>query len=395
VTAGVHAFRHAPVGDAAGDVGREGERRRVNVLLLASALWIGGAETVIRHLAAWLDRRRFNVSVVCLKQRGHIGDELARQGIDITAFQPTGQEAAVDYFTFWKLRRLVRAKRIDVIHTHTAHGLVDATLCKLLVPGLKVVHTFHFGNYPHTRRRVMWMERLCSRLVTRVFAVGQEQRAQLRRVYRFADRSIGAIWNGVVLPTLPGDQSFRARIGAEHTLLVGTIATLIEQKGLRDVMRVASRLRRFNVRFVIVGEGALRGELEALRSELGLDDVVQLSGWQTNAADVALPSFDIFFQPSLWEAMSVVTLEAMAAGKPVVTTRVGEAAHIIEDGVEGVLVAPADVDAMTEALARLIEDPALRASMGAAARARVERQLTVAHMTRAYEQVYLDVVGER
>jgi glycosyltransferase involved in cell wall biosynthesis len=241
------------------------------------------------------------------------------------------------------------------------------------------------------------MEGLCSRLASRLFAVGEVQRAQLRKVYRLADRSIGAIWNGVLLPGLPGSQSFRARVDAEHTLLIGTIATFIEQKGLHDVMRVARRLRDrgFDARFVIVGEGKLRGELEALRAALGVDDVVHLPGWVSYAADTALPAFDIFFQPSLWEAMSVVTLEAMAAGKPVVTTRVGEAPHIIEDGVDGALVPPADVEAMTDALAGLLSDPPLRARMGAAARAKVERQLTVEHMTRAYEQVYLDVVGTR
>jgi glycosyltransferase involved in cell wall biosynthesis len=387
--------RPAPADHAVDRSGDQVAERRVNVLLVASALWIGGAETVVRHLAETLDRRRFNVSVVCLKQRGHIGDLLARNGIDITAFQD--EETGADYFTFRKLRRLVLDRRIDVVHTHTTHGLVDATICRLLVPGLQVVHTFHFGNYPHTRRRVMAMELVCSRLATRLFAVGEAQRAQLRRVYRFAERSIGTIWNGVALPPLPGDRSLRDRIGAGEQLLVGTIATLIEQKGLRDVMRVARRLRDRGVeaRFVIVGEGQLRDELEALRRELGLEDAVQFAGWITSAAEAALPAFDVFFQPSLWEAMSVVTLEAMAAGKPVVVTRVGEASRIIEDGVDGLLVTPADVDGMAAALARLLGDAELRARMGAAARATVERQLTIDHMTRAYERVYLEAAGAR
>ncbi len=143
-----------------------------------------------------------------------------------------------------------------------------------------------------------------------------------------------------------------------------------------------------NVKFVIAGEGVLRRELEQLRHDLGLDDTVVLLGWVTNAADLVLPQLDIFFQPSLWEAMSVVILEAMANRKPVVATRVGENPRVIEDGVDGLLVNARDIDGMAAALGRLIADAGLRRRLGAAARRKVEQQLTVTHMTRAYEVVY-------
>ena len=160
-------------------------------------------------------------------------------------------------------------------------------------------------------------------------------------------------------------------------------------------MAVARRVRDEGhpVKFVIVGEGKLRPELEALRASLGLEETVILTGWVTNAAELALPTFDIFFQPSLWEAMSVVTLEAMATGKSVVTTRVGEAPHIIEDGVDGLLVDARDVSRMVAALIGLIADPGLRARLGIAARQKIARQLTVEHMTRAYERAYLDALS--
>jgi glycosyltransferase involved in cell wall biosynthesis len=362
---------------------------KVNILLVASSLWIGGAESVMQHLAMTLDRRRFNVSVCYLKERGQVGDELARAGIDIVGVNDSDR---VDYLTFLKLRRIIAAKHIDVVHTHTTHGLVDAAMCKLLRPRLKLVHTFHFGNYPHTEPRILWMERLFSRAADRLLAVGDGQRAQLRAVYRFRDRMIQTLRNGVMLPSGTGDPTFRASIGAERCVLVGTIATLIRQKGLPDLMRVARKVRDAgrNVKFVIAGEGHLRGELEALRRELDLEGTVVLTGWVTNAAEVALPAFDVFFQPSLWEAMSMVTLEAMGAGKPVVATRVGEAPFVITDNVDGMLVDAGDVDGMAAALIRLIDDPALRARMGQAARKRVEDHFTVAHMTRAYEQVYLE-----
>jgi glycosyltransferase involved in cell wall biosynthesis len=368
--------------------------RRVNVLIVASSLWIGGAETVIRYLAQVIDRKRFNVTVCYLRQRGPIGDELACSGIDIVGISDSPQPK-VDYFTFVKLLKVIWARRIDVVHTHTTHGLVDATLCKLLIPRLKVVHTFHFGNYPHTRTRIMWMERLFSRIADRLFSVGEAQRRQIQAVYRLPDRRISTIWNGVALPSDCGVTAFRSKVGAEDRVLIGTIATLIQQKGLSDLLEVAKRIRDSGRKtlFVVVGDGHLRPELEAKRRRLGLDDDVVFTGWVTNAAARALPAFDILFQPSLWEAMSVVVLEAMGAGTPVVATRVGENPKVIEHGVDGLLVQPKDIDGMAAALTHLMDDADLRLRLGRAARAKVEQRFTVAHMTRAYEQAYLDALG--
>lgn len=367
--------------------------RKVNLLIVASSLWIGGAESVIRHLAHTVDRSRFNITVCYLKQRGHVGDELFRDGIDIVGITDS-PDPKVDYLTFLKLQRVIRVKQTEVIHTHTTHGLVDATLCKLMMPRLRVVHTFHFGNYPHTRPRIIWMERIFSRLADRLVAVGEFQRRQIKTVIRIPDHRIATIWNGVPLPLGGGERSFRNTCGAENRTLIGTIATLIPQKGLSDLLDVARKVldAGYKARFVVVGEGHLRAELEEKRRRLGLENDVVFTGWVVNAADVVLPALDIFFQPSLWEAMSVVILEAMAAGKPIVATRVGENTQIIEDGVDGLLVEPKDVDGMARAIGRLIDDTGFRVGLGRAARSKVERRFTVQHMTQAYERVYLDML---
>ena len=309
-----------------------GKHRKANLLLLTSGLGVGGAEVVIRDLARNLDRDRFNVSVCCLKALGPTGTELAAEGIDISVLPNTDPDR-VDYFTAVRLRRFLRAKQIDVVHSHTTHALVDAAVCRSLSRSVKVVHTFHFGNYPHQPGRTLLMERLSSRFADRLVAVGQVQREQIKQTYRLSDRAISAVRNGVQLPAPPdGDPTFRRSIGAEGKMLVGAIAHLCPQKGLHDLLSVARRVRdmRTDVHFVVVGGGDLREELEQHRHDLGLDETVTFTGLMTNAASCALPSFDIYFQPSLWEAMSISILEAMAAGKSVVSTEVGEAPHLID-----------------------------------------------------------------
>ncbi|MDH4063546.1 MAG: glycosyltransferase, partial [Acidobacteriota bacterium] len=333
----------------------------VNLLILASGLGLGGAETVIRHLAQAIDPQRFNVTIGCVKTLGVVGRELAAAGSDIVCLTDPNRQG-VDYFTAFELRRVVRSRRIQVIHTHTTDALADAVVCKLMTPRLKVVHTFHFGNYPHIGDRILWMERIFSKAADRIVAVGEVQRRQIRSVFGFREDRIGMIWNGVLTDAPTSDVSFRARIGAGSRLIIGTVATLTEQKGLRDLMAVAARLRDHadKLCFVIVGDGPLRSELEALRRDQGLEDMVILAGWVPAAASVALPAFDVFFLPSLWEAMSVAILEAMAAGKPIVATRVGENSEILEDGADGLLVNAKDVAGMASALLRLVDDRAFR-----------------------------------
>lgn len=370
---------------------------RVNLLILTTGLGIGGAEVVVRDLVETLDPERFAVSVCCLKVLGPIGQGLADAGVDISTLSDVVPDR-VDYLTSVKLRRVIRTKRVDVIHSHTTHALVDAALCRLVTPGLKVVHTFHYGNYPQLSGRLLWMERLCSRLVDRLVAVGGAQREQIKSVLRLGHEDLAVVLNGVRVPRPgEGDPEFRARIGAKDRILVGTIATLIEQKGLRDLLAVARLVRDLNgsVRFVVVGDGHLRAELEQRRRDLGLDDTVAFSGWLRDAASLALPAFDVYFQPSLWEAMSISILEAMAARKAIVATAVGETPEVIEDGAQGLLFRPGDVEGMAHAISTLADDASLRQKLGDAAAQKFVDRFTVAQMARAYEKIYLDLLPSR
>jgi glycosyltransferase involved in cell wall biosynthesis len=367
-----------------------------NVLIVTTGLGIGGAEIVVRDLAIGIDRGRFRVTVCCLSVLGLVGEDLTREGVDIVVLGQ-GHHPKADYLSFLKLRRLMQQRQIAVLHSHTTYALVDSCLARRTTRGVKLVHTFHFGNYPHKDRQGLLMEGLAARFADRLIAVGDVQRVQIRDVYRLADDRIRTVRNGVRPPAPSVEGGFRAQIGVGDALLVGTLANLIEQKGLVDLLAVASSFRdaRPRVRFVVVGEGVLRPELERRRRELGLDEVVVFAGWLKNAADVALPSFDIYFQPSLWEAMSIALLEAMRAGKPVVATAVGEAPHMIEEGREGFLAAPGDIDAMATAIALLAADAGLRKRMGLTAALRAESEFSVGNMVRAYEAIYLDLAGRR
>jgi glycosyltransferase involved in cell wall biosynthesis len=238
------------------------------------------------------------------------------------------------------------------------------------------------------------MEGIGARLADKLVAVGWEQRRQIQSSYRLAEHRIGVVWNGIALRPVPTDQSFRAQLGTGDRLLVGTIAKLIEQKGLDDLLGVARRCKDADLRiqFVIIGGGPLRQQLEQRQRELDLSDTVVFAGWVPDAASKALPAFDVFFQPSRWEAMSIAVLEAMAAAKAIVATKVGDNPRVLQDGLSGLLVSPSDIDDMVRALTSLTNRK-LRQDLGRAARQHFEQRFTLDHMVRGYEEAYHGLVA--
>lgn len=368
--------------------------KRKNILIVTSALHIGGAERVVANLAKYLDRDRFNVAVCHLLDRGVIGDELQQLGIQVVGVR-RHKSRIRRYFSFLDLRKVVRKHKIHLLHSHTTYSLADSCLCRLTLPGVKTVHTFHRGNYPNYNRRYMLMEKIFSRVCDQLVAVGVEQAKAIRAAYNLPQESMLTILNGVENTQTISDPEWTARLKEDGRLVIGSISTLIDQKGITYLIETAQMLLKngMNPLFVVVGEGELRPQLEEKCRQLGLEESVIFTGWIPQAASRMMPLFDIFFQSSLWEAMSMVVLEAMAAGKPVVVTDVGDNRHVVVHGQTGLVVPPKNVGQMASALQILINSKEQRDQFGKAGRARFEKEYTAKMMAQKYEEVYTQVLG--
>lgn len=371
---------------------RSGAGERLRILMVNSTLHIGGAEQVAADLCRHLDRSRFEVTACYLKENGTVGQQMLDHGVDLVPIP--GWRAGRDYFTAVKLRKLVRQRRIQLLHSHDIHSFMDASACRLSTPGLRHVHTFHFGNYPHRDPRYARIERLLWRVPDTLVAVGHEQAASIRDLYGIPAQRMEVIWNGTQAPTPQIAPEVTAQLPRDGTPIIGSISTLIPQKGLPDLLQAAALLRQRGRRFMLMlaGEGKLRGELEAQIQSLGLQDHVRLLGWVSAASSRALPVCDIFVQSSHWEAMSVVVLEAMAAGKPMVVTSVGENARVVEHGSSGLVVPPRAPQALADALEQLLQAPDLAAKLGAAAQQRFAALFTVQQMIRNHEALYTRLI---
>lgn len=365
-----------------------------NIMLLGSALHIGGAERVIANLVKHIDRTRFNLTVCHLKEQGSIGAELKELGYSVVGV-PSMRRGLRRYFSFRALGQVLKAHHIDLVHTHSTYALTDASLCRNIWPrGIRLVHTFHYGNYPNLPLRYRMLEWAASRVADRLVAVGREQLQAILNTYELPTDRLEVVVNGVETVEKKPDVEWGSQLVSGGRVVIGTICTFIEQKGLPDLLRVAAALKARNERalFVVVGDGPLRAEIEHQCRQLGLHDYVLFTGWKPEASATMMPLFDVFFQPSLWEAMSMVVLEAMASGKPVVVTDVGDNRHVVRHGETGFVVPARDVDAMANALQQLICSTKQRRAFGQAGWHRYEANYTAQAMTKRYEALYGEVV---
>jgi glycosyltransferase involved in cell wall biosynthesis len=374
----------------------DNSQARSKVLIASSTLHVGGAEQIIANLAEHLDPSRYRVSVSYLKENGTVGEDIARHGIEVLPL-PGRQAGRRDRFTALKLRKLLVELDIDLIHTHDFHGFLDASICKVLMPHLRHVHTFHFGNYPHVQRRFRYIEKLLWRLPDALVAVGKAQATTIRKLYGIPDSRLRILWNGVEAPTPHIFDAVSDVIGNRDEPVIASVSTLTPQKGLEDLIDAAAELVSLGTPFqlLIIGDGPLRETLEQRSSALKLNDRVHFLGWVPNASARAIPACDLLVQSSLWEAMSVLVLEAMACCKPVVVTDVGDNSQVVLNRQTGLTVPAKNPHQLALALQELLTDPALRASFGRAGHARYTQYFTTKHMVQRYEELYAELLDKR
>jgi glycosyltransferase involved in cell wall biosynthesis len=270
---------------------------------------------------------------------------------------------------------------------------VYGALARVWRPGTRLVFTEHgrlSDSGPSVKRRLA--NRILGRMPHAVFTVSADLREHLVEE-AFSRESVGVIYNGIEpgpLPSSDARTSIRTRLGvSEDTLVVGTIARLDPVKSLETLIRAASELaQERSIALIIVGDGPERAPLERAAIEGGASKHVRFLGHRNDAREW-LAGFDVYVNSSISEGVSLTILEAMAAGVPVIATRVGGTPEVVES--VGRLVPARSSGAIVSALKELAANAGLRDELGRAARRRVEELFTIDRMVRDYRDVYCRV----
>jgi sugar transferase (PEP-CTERM/EpsH1 system associated) len=369
-------------------------RTALRVMHVVFGFHPGGMELGVLKLVNGLDPRRIQ-SAVCSTQGAR---ELAPMLAPRVAFFELQRRAGNDPRLVWDLCRLFQRERPHIVHTHAWGTLLEGLIAARLARVPIVVHGEHGTLQLHVWQR--GCQRYAWSRVDRLLSVSSRLAERMAREVGFPLNRIQTLRNGVDLSRFAGHisqaEARRALNLPAEGAVVGAVGRLVPVKDHLGLLETVALLGRDGLRplIVIAGDGPLRGDIENRAAALGINHQIRLLGHRQDI-DTVLAALDIFVLPSRSEGLSNTILEAMAAGVPVVATRVGGADEMVEDGATGILVPPASPQLLAPALARLLQDSGLRLAMGRAGRARVEREFDLLETVRQYEALYADLALKR
>lgn len=382
-------------------VGERTHRERLRVLHVVPRLGLGGTEHGVLKVLDGLGEEQFEHRLCAV--RGVDSDFASRMGVATKAYTAGSAKPGLQ-FPLFRLMRIMRDYQPHIVHTRN-FGALEAIFAARLVRVPVAIHSEH-GYELDILRGLPFRRRILCRVLfpmaDAVFAVTKELRAYHSGQSWLAAEKIRVIYNGVNTDrfvSLNSDAALARKDSGLPTdrFLIGSVGRLVPIKDHSTLLQAAELLLRQgnNLHVLLVGDGPERATLQQYVASMpALSGRVTFLGASDRVPEL-LKAMDVFVLPSISEGMSNTILEAMATGLPVVVTRAGGNAEMIDHEFSGLLFAPRDVRTLASHLARLIENPDLRRHLGEAARRRAVERFSLAEMLRRYRDLYFELAGKR
>ena len=376
-------------------------RRRLRVCQFTPSLWNGGAEERMARILGALDRSRFDLAWTGF---GPAREALIARAGDEVYIEPIARDhlSGIEFALVPRIARTLRRLAPDVLHIHnwstSAYGIAAARLAGISNIAYETAGRESPDPPTPQRQRVM---RTMAPHIRRFTTVCKFLGDELEAHWGAPADAIRVMPTGVDLARFAADKDAKAaarqRLGIPHdAIVVGSLSVLRPVKRLTDLVEAVGRLARdrSNLYLVVAGQPVQLdvADLAALGRAVGLGWHLVLPGMVSVPAEI-LAAYDVFVSCSIFEGASNAIIEAMAASLPVVGTRVGGTPELITDGDNGFLVEPLDITGLAQAIGRLVDDPELRAEMGAAGRARAEAYHDDRHMVDVYASLYEELAS--
>lgn len=377
----------------------------IKILRLIARLNVGGPAIHVSLLTQKLSHPDYESTLVCGTIDPDEGDMqyyAEERGVHPILIPELGRSLhpVRDLITIFRVYRLMRRLKPDIVHTHTAKAGFVGRIAAWLAGVPVIVHTFHghvFHGYfsPLLTRVFLMLERFTARISTAVITLSEDLRRDLAETYRITRKGkitvlpLGLDLDGfAAMPRRSGN--FRQQIGVpESAPLIGIVGRLVPVKNHALFLEAAARLHasRPDARFAIIGDGELRANLEAQVDGLGLREVVIFTGWLRDLAPV-YSDLDVLVISSVNEGTPVSVIEALSGGCPVVATAVGGLRDLLENGALGTLVADGDAAALSTAIDTVVADPASHLAIADQARSRMLARYGIDRLVQDLDELY-------
>lgn len=370
----------------------------IRVLYLIGGGEFGGAEQHLLGLVSHLDAHEFHPQVAVFYEE-EFSTRVRALGIPTTVLQSDSKSLG----GLHPLRDLIRDWRPHVIHTHGVRANLIGRLANRAegfpAKSVTTVHSIMSLDYPVAWKRMVFgaAEQKTWPYVDHFILVSEAMKRDLIQIGMPKDK-LSVVHNALELPDAPQEHvpvtNLRELIGVgDDVTIVGTVARLHPVKGHTYLLKAIQKIvqQRQDVVFPWIGDGDLHAELEREAKELGVDKYIKMLGFRKDVPDL-LPQLDLFVLPSLSEGLSVAILEALAVGVPMIATAVGGTPEVITDHEDGLLVPPADPDALAESICLLVKNTELRRRLAKAGQEMVFRRFALTRLVRETTEVYKNLL---
>ena len=365
-----------------------GSAPRKKVLIVTDEMEVGGSQRQIANLLTAIDQTKIEPVLLYFREHSFLVDQIKAKGVRVHYLPKAGK---IDLGFLMSLVRFLRSERFDVIHAYSFTAELWITLARLFANRAALISSIR-GKYDEY---APWQWRI-KRWVTRQSALVI---SNSKMAAKFAYERMGLPWEGcaiayngvrvsdVDLP-LPDDL---IELRGRYDWILTFVGRFSSEKNVPCLMRAAQRLQEEGQKHIgiwLVGNGAERSKIEAMVDEFGLEHVHFLG--ERHDVDAILQHIDATVLPSFWEGLSNALLEAMAAGKPVIASKVGGSPEIVHHERNGLLF-PSDEDqALAQAIKRLADDQTLCTALGAEGKAMIEERFSIAAMVKQHEDFYAE-----
>lgn len=369
--------------------------KKIRILYLQPDLGAGGgAEELRLTILKYIDRNKYDIRLCCLMEKGEIGEEIERVGLPVDLVKTS--QRLFNFLSFFRILAYLKKHRFDVVQTCRSipnlYGRLAAIAAK--VPYIiSEEHSYYERYNPSLGYLFKVVNRILARRTYRIITCSDAVRQAIIKEEGIEENKSLTIHNAIDINKFALDDSkeeARLQLGLGRTVpVIGFVSSLVERKGHIYLLRAMRSILSWHpdAKLIIAGQGPLKRELESFAERQGLGNCVYFLGLRRDVP-LILRAMDIFVSPAIKEAFGINLIEAMYSGLPCIATNVGGIPEVVKDGQTGMLVPPANPEALAKTIKELLDKPDLAERFGAAGKKRVLDNFTADKYIEKLENLY-------